>query len=264
MVPPAGGPDMAQARPYYSDRGLSAAYYDAVTAADARLAGDIDIYAGLAADNASVLELGTGSGRIAAALAERGCSVTGVDIAPAMLSQALARRAGLPPEVAARVELRRGDMTALDLKRAFDLVICPYFTLAHVPTGAAWRNTFAVAARHLQPGGRAAFHLPRLEMMRAPGPAEPHLAVMDLALEEQRRLRLYLKERSFREAVGRLDQVIEYVVLDGDGRVRQRSHERLTYYMTDPAPFAAEAGLTPLVEPIDLGGVGDIHVFVKG
>jgi SAM-dependent methyltransferase len=258
---------MAQARPYYADKGLSGAYYDLVTAADDRLAGDIEVYAGLAPTGGSVLELGAGTGRVSFALAARGLTVVGVDLAPAMLAQAMASRVTLPTEVAARAELRRGDMTALDLKRIFDLVICPYFTLAHVPTGAAWRNTFATAARHLEPGGRAAFHLPRLEIMRLPMPAAPELPVLDLPLREPgddgRRLRLYVRERAFREAVGRLDQVIEYVLLDARGQARQRSHERLTYYMTDPAPLAATAGLAPAGPPIDIGGVGDIHVFVK-
>jgi SAM-dependent methyltransferase len=262
---------MAQARPYYADKGLSGAYYDMVTGADDRLAGDIEVYAGLAPTGGSVLELGAGTGRVAFALAERGLKVVGVDLAPAMLAQAMARRAALPAEVAARVELRRGDMTALDLKRTFDLVVCPYFTLAHVPTGAAWRNTFATAARHLEPGGRAAFHLPRLEIMRLPMPAAPQLPVLDLPLpdlgrdprDDGRRLRLYVRERAFREAVGRLDQVIEYVLLDARGQAQQRSHERLTYYMTDPAPLAATAGLAPAGPPLDIGGVGDIHVFVK-
>src|SRR5205809_716320 len=117
---------MAAARPYYAPGSMSAAFYDVVTAADARLAGDVDIYA------------------------------------------------GLPADAAARIELRLGDMTALDLKRTFDAVICPYFTLAHVPAGQAWRNSFASAARHLQAGGLAAFHLPRLELMRqAAQPPDP-------------------------------------------------------------------------------------------
>ena len=64
-----------------------------------------------------MLELGPGTGRLTFALAERGLRVTGVEIAPAMLAQAAAKRAELEPEVAARVELRRGDMTSLDLKR---------------------------------------------------------------------------------------------------------------------------------------------------
>src|SRR5438045_657021 len=91
------GGAMAQARPYYADKGLSAVFYDTVTAADARLHGDVDIYAGLAPDGGAVLELGAGTGRIVFALAQRGFSVTGVEIAPAMLAQAAAKRADLEP-----------------------------------------------------------------------------------------------------------------------------------------------------------------------
>ncbi len=254
---------MAPARPYYADKGLSAAFYDLITAADTRLAGDVEIYAGLAPAGGSVLELGAGTGRVAFALAERGLTVAGIELAPAMLAQGQARRAALPAEVAARVELRRGDMTALDLKRTFDLVACPFFTLAHVPAGAAWRNTFATAARHLAPGGLAAFHLPLMEIMRLPGPANPGLPVMDQPLPGGGRLRLYVRERSFREAVGRLDQVVEYVELDAAGAVVRRSPERLTYYLTDPEPLAATAGLVRDRDPIPLGGVGEIWVFRK-
>lgn len=254
---------MAKVRPYYAEGSLSAAFYDLVTEADTRLRGDIDIYADLASPGTSVLELGAGSGRIAAALAERGFTVTGVDIAPAMLARAGARLARLRPEAAMRVTLRRGDMTALDLKTTFDAVICPFFTLAHVPAGAAWRNAFATAARHLGAGGLAAFHLPRIEVMRRPGPPDPGLPVMDQALEDGRRLRLFVRERSFREDVGRFDQVVEYVVVDAAGRVLDRSPERLTFYMADPRPLAAVAGLVPDRPPIPLGEVGDIWVFRK-
>jgi SAM-dependent methyltransferase len=254
---------MAQARPYYSDKGLSAVFYDTVTGADARLEGDLEVYAKLAPSGGSVLELGAGTGRVAIALAERGLHVTGVEIAPSMLAQAQAKRAALDPDTASRVALRRGDMTALDLKRTFDLVLCPYFTLAHVPAGAAWRNTFATAAHHLAGGGFAAFHLPLLEPMRAPGPANPDLPVMDRALENGRRLQLYVRERSFRETVGRLDQVIEYVERGAEGQVLRRSYERLTYYLADPEPLAAAVGLVKHQTPIELGGVGEIWIFRK-
>lgn len=255
---------MAQARPYYGDKGFSTAFYDRVTGLDARLAGDVEIYAGLAPVGSPVLELGAGTGRVTFALAALGHPIVGVDLAPAMLAQAQAKRTGLPADVAARTELRLGDMTALDLKRTFSLVICPYFTLAHVPAGAAWRNTFATAARHLATGGLAAFHLPRMEIMRAPGPADPSQPVMSEPLPEGGRLLLFVRSRTFREAIGRLDQVIEYAVADATGAIRDRSAERLTYYMADPEPLAAVAGLILDRPPIDLGGVGDVWVFRKG
>lgn len=254
---------MATTRPYYAERGLSAAFYDTVTAADARLEGDLEVYAGLAPAGGAILELGSGTGRLAFALAERGFSVTGVEIAPAMLAQASAKQADLEPEAARRVAFKRGDMTSLDLRRTFDAVICPYFTLAHVPRGMAWRNTFATAARHLKAGGLAAFHLPLPEIMRLPAPENTDLPVLDQPTPSGGRLRLYVRERTFREDVGRLDQIIEYVELDGRGEVLRSSLERLTYYHTDPDPLAAPEGLTPDRDPIPLGGVGAIHIFRK-
>ena len=254
---------MAKAKPYYAAGSLSAAYYDLITDADVRLRGDEDIYGGLAPTGGAILELGCGSGRLTFGLARRGFEVVGVDIAAAMLGQAEQRLAALPPDIAGRIALRRGDMTALDLKRPFDLVICPFFTLAHVPTGAAWANTFATAARHLASGGLAAFHLPRLEIMRLPGPKDPDRPVMDVPLPDGRRLLLFVRERSFREGINRLEQVLEYAIADAAGRVLQRSPERLTYYVGDPVAPAAKAGLTLDRPPIDLGGVGDIWVFRK-
>ena len=254
---------MAKTVSYYAPGSLSAAHYDLVTAADPRLGEDEALYAALAPAGGAVLELGAGSGRLTAGLAARGHPVTGIDIAPAMLAQAWARVATLPSDVQGRVTLRLGDMTALDLKQTFDLVICPYFTLAHIPAGAAWRNTFAVAARHLRSGGLAAFHLPRLEVMRAPGPVDLSRPVFSQSLPGGGRLLIFLRERGFREAVGRLEQVLEYVEADAAGRTVRRSRERLTYYMADPTPLAAAAGLAPDRAPTDIGGVGDLWVFRK-
>lgn len=252
---------MIKTRPYYASGALSAAFYDVVTEADPRLGDDLEVYAGLGPSGGSILELGAGTGRLTAGLAERGFGVVGVDLAASMLARARARVAALSTEVAARIELRQGDMTSLDLGQAFDLVMCPYFTLAHVPTGSAWRNTFGVAARHLKPGGLAAFHLPRLAAMRSLTKPDPTQAVLDQPISEGRRLRLYVLERSFREAVGRLDQVLDYVVVDAADRTLQRSAERLIYYMADPEPLAASAGLTLDRPPMDLGGIGDVWVF---
>jgi hypothetical protein len=180
-----------------------------------------------------------------------------------MLAQAQAKRAELDPDVARRDELVRGDMTALTLDRRFALAVCGYFTLAHVPCGAAWRNTFATAGRHLETGGLFAVHLPLAEVMRLPAPANPDLPVLDQPAPTGGRLLLYVRERRFREALGRLDQVIEYVQLDARGQVLRRSPERLTYYVADPRPFAAEAGFEVARDPIPLGGVGEIWLFRK-
>jgi len=255
---------MAQVSAYYADKALSAAFYDLVTSHDRSLDGDVELYSRLAPPGGAVLELGAGTGRVAAALAERGFHVLGIDAAASMLRQAETRRRELAADVAGRLEFRRGDMAALALGRTFDAVICPFFGLAHLPAGAAWSNVFAGVAKHLAPGGRAAFHLPSARVMTAPGPPDPSLPVARLPVDEAgHELRLFVRERRFREAIGRFDQVMDYVVVDAGGRMARSSRERLTYYAADPTPFAVAAGLLPDGAPVDLGGVGEVYLFRK-
>jgi SAM-dependent methyltransferase len=252
-------PEMAEVRPYYSDKGLAATFYDLTTAADRGLDGDIDLYAGLAPPGGAVLELGAGTGRVSLALAERGLGVLGIDLAPTMLAQAEVKLAQAPAEVRQRVRFRRGDMAALNLGETFDAVIAPYFALAHLPAGSGWRNVFAGVARHLRPGGRAAFHLPSKAMLDQPLP-KVRGPVLQRALEDGRRLSLFIQARTTKPAVGRYDQVVEYVV-EGPGGVESRSLDRMTYYLADPAPAALAAGLEP--EPTVMLGQNPVHLFRK-
>ena len=69
------------------------------------------------------LDLGTGTGVVAMALAERypEAEIVGVDLSPAMIEEA---RRQLPPELAARVGFEVGDASALAYPDAdFDLVV---------------------------------------------------------------------------------------------------------------------------------------------
>lgn len=251
---------MAEVRPYYSDKGLTADFYDLTTALDPTLKGDLEVYQDLTPSGGSVLELGAGTGRVALALAQAGRTVLGVDLAPTMLVQAEKRRASAPPEVAARLRFVRGDMAALAFEETFDAVICPFFGLAHLPLGTAWRNVFKGVAAHLKPGGRAAFHLPHAEALARPAPP-PNMPVLQADIGGGRRLLVYVKSRTSKPAVGRFDQVVENVVTGPGGRVERQVRERLTYYAADPVPYAVEAGLELDRPPIDLGGVGAVHVF---
>jgi len=249
-------------RPYYSSKGLSAAHYDAVTAADTRLPGDIDLYDSLAAGPSHILELGVGTGRVAIELVRRGHSVLGLDLAPTMLEQAEAKRKALPLELADRLRLRQGDMASMALGETFDLILCTYFTLAHVPAGAAWRNTFKGVAKHLNAGGLAAFHLPNEDSVRTPLPP-PDKPVFIHPIEGGGRVMLYVLDRAFNEKLGRVDLTLDYVTQASPGAAPVHSHERLTNYLADPTPYAQAAGLELDRAPTPMGGVGAIHVFRK-
>ncbi len=245
------------AKPYYAAKAASTVYYDLVTEVDKSIAGDIDIYASLVPQGGAVLELGAGTGRVALSLAQRGFQVTGLDIAPAMLAQAKAKRAELGSEVADRVKFVKADMTAFDLGCTFDAVICTFYTMAHLPPGPLWERTFKAISRHLAPGGVAAVHLPSEVQMRA-APPLPTQPVLLQPAPEGRLLMIYVDSQTLSDD-GRMDQVLRYAVSGPRGV--QESLERYTLFLGDPAPFAAEAGLRPRSDPVDMGMAGAIHLY---
>ena len=108
-----------------------------------------------------ILDVGTGTGRAAIALAKRGAIVTGVDASAEML-QVAERRAGeagvpLGPADAAGVTFVRGDAHRLDFAdRSFDAVVC-LRVLMHTPD---WRASLGELCR--VSSGRVVFDYPSL------------------------------------------------------------------------------------------------------
>ncbi|MCA9517295.1 MAG: class I SAM-dependent methyltransferase [Myxococcales bacterium] len=98
-----------------------------------------------------VLELGCGSGRLLAGLAEVAGSVVGLDVDRTMLT--LAHEALEATSSAARVELVLGDMTEFDLDGTFDRIIIPFNGLWAIGGADAVARCLACARGHLEAGG---------------------------------------------------------------------------------------------------------------
>lgn len=87
-----------------------------------------------------ILDVGTGTGRAAVALAKRGARVTGVDASGEMLGVARRRAA----EDGLAIDFQEGDAHALAFAdRSFDAVVC-FRLLMHVPD---WRRALAELCR---------------------------------------------------------------------------------------------------------------------
>jgi ubiquinone/menaquinone biosynthesis C-methylase UbiE len=100
----------------------------------------------------SVLELGSGTGRITLPLARAGVSLVGIDRSAPMLARARARirRA----RVADRARLVRGDIRMLPSKpREFDMVMAPYGILQSLVRERDLSAALAEIFRVLKPGG---------------------------------------------------------------------------------------------------------------
>jgi demethylmenaquinone methyltransferase/2-methoxy-6-polyprenyl-1,4-benzoquinol methylase len=113
-----------------------------------------------------VLDVATGTGLVAFALARRGCQVVGLDQSEEMLAGAR-ERLSATPELDGRVELVRGEAERLPFAdEEFDALTFTYL-LRYVDDRAA---TMRELARVLKPGGRIGmveFGVPRSGALRA-------------------------------------------------------------------------------------------------
>jgi len=158
-------------RAFYEADSLHTEIYDAVGASlvmGSSVEGDTDFYRRLARQTGGpILEVGCGTGRVAAALAADGHEVVGVDLSAPMLRLAEQRRGALSADVAARLSFHRADLATLDLGRDFALIVTPARVFQFMLTSAAQRSALVALRTHLRPNGRLVLDLfdPRLDLV---------------------------------------------------------------------------------------------------
>jgi SAM-dependent methyltransferase len=119
---------------------------------------------------ASILELGCGTGRVLMPLAQRCDFVHGIDRSASMLAicRQKARDAKLP---SSKVAITEGDISRFDLGRSFDLILAPWRVVQNLETDAQLDGLFACIRRHLAPRGSCVLNVfkpkwSREEMLR--------------------------------------------------------------------------------------------------
>lgn len=105
------------------------------------------------AEGGPVLEFAIGTGRVAVPLAERGVSVTGIELSEPMIDRLRAKvdEAAIPVVV--------GDMVTASAPGAYRLIYLVFNTISNLLTQAEQVGCFRNAARHLTPGGRFVIEL---------------------------------------------------------------------------------------------------------
>ena len=105
-----------------------------------------DVVVGLAGDG-PVLELGVGTGRLAAAVARRGVRVHGIELSPAMVD---VLRAETPPGA---IDVTVGDMATARAPGTYAVVVLVRNTIMNLTTQDRQVECFRNAAAHLDAGG---------------------------------------------------------------------------------------------------------------
>ncbi|XTZ16061.1 class I SAM-dependent methyltransferase [Micromonospora echinospora] len=152
------------------------------------------------ADGGRALEFAVGTGRVAIPLAERGVSVTGIELSRPMLDQlrTKADEATIPVVV--------GDMATTVVPGEFSLVYLVFNTISNLLTQAEQVACFRNAARHLTPGGRFVIELwvPELRKLPPGQPAVVWLSESDyIGLDTYDVLHQHVVSHHFRFGAGR-------------------------------------------------------------
>ncbi|MEZ6191506.1 MAG: class I SAM-dependent methyltransferase [Phycisphaerales bacterium] len=243
-------PHWETATPYYSRSGLHIEVYDRMEwPANGP---DVSFIVELAGETGGpVLELASGTGRVAWAVAEAGLDVMGLDLHPGMIEAAEAKRSGYAGLVGDRVGFVQGDMTDFDLGKRFKLVYITFRSFQALLTSEMQRDCLRRVWRHLEPGGRLMINIfdPRLTRCDA-GFSEP--------VEEQT-LRnpvtgMEVEHRSIERMNDPFSQTLKMLWVlrerDGVGNVVREEYERLdlrwTYrqemrYLLELCGFEVEA-----------------------
>jgi len=190
--------------------------------------GDVEHYVELCHDAESVLELGSGSGRVLCALARSGREVWGLELDDGLLRLGRKAVAALPAATRRSVTLLRADMETFELPRRFQRVILPYNALYCLLSARRAERCLRAVHAALEPGGLFGFDVWSADRLHDEGlaPADEDEPVAQLE-HAGRRWRVFERcERA--RAPQRLDVTYTYVP---DGRAAPRSQVvRQRYY----------------------------------
>ncbi len=92
-------------------------------------------------------------------MARGGSTVFGIDQSAPMLADLRARLKRQPPELRARVKVRKGDMRKVRLDQRFPLVICPFNTALHLYTRQDVESWLERVRDHIEPRGELVLDL---------------------------------------------------------------------------------------------------------
>ena len=189
-----------------------------------------------------ILELGSGTGRHAALLAETGYHIHGVDRSTSMLDQARKRAQGLPADVSSRLAFTLGNIADITLAQTFDAVISLFHVFSYQTADADLAGAFRSAAQHLEPGGVLIF-----DCWYGPCVLSEPPAVRVRRFEDDSAIVTRISEPTLLADQNCVDVAYTVFVEDkADGRIRRLDEERhrMRYLFTPEVDaFMRSAGL---------------------
>lgn len=197
----------------------------------------------------SILELGSGTGRHARLLAEKGYRVHGIERSPTMLAQA--RRHAAESACADRLTFEQRDIRAPGAAGRYDVVISLFHVISYLTETPDIQTVFAAVSRHLQGRGIFIFDCWYAPAVLSQG---PEVRVKRMEDEQYRLVRVAEPVRLPREnkVIVNYDMFIER---KADHHIQHFTEEHPMRYFSEPelAPLLAAAGQEIVACEADLG-----------
>ena len=216
---------------YFARKSLSLRFYDAITALDPGINGDVAFYAQGLKPGDAVMDLGCGTGRVTLGLAELDLKATGVDISERMVAMARQAATARGAEVAARANFVVADAASVSLPGRYARTLAPFYILNLLPTRALRAAAVKAAARHLATGGLFVAHTLPIERLKKIG-RPTHLGFgpdIVASVGEGGKLELTWGQRDVDEAGSRTVQHVVYRHRGPNGAVQDETLERLEF-----------------------------------
>ena len=204
--------------------------------------GDVAFYRDVCRGASSVLELGSGAGRLLTALASAERELVGLELDHALLRLARRNCGALPPAKRRTLRIVRGDMRDFEVQQRFDRVLLPYNALYCLLGRREALSCFRAARRALAPGGILALDV----WNAAPFRRHPARATSDarepiVSLRHAGRTWDVFERSRVRSARQRLDVTYSYVPREG-GVTRQIPIAQRYYLASELSELLRRAG----------------------
>lgn len=194
-------------------------------------------------EKGTILELGTGTGRLAEYLVNDGFNVIGVDFSRAMLEIAKKRKDRLGNQF----KPVYGDVRQLSLNRNFRLITAPFGMMAHLISKDDRRTVLHKVFQHLEPGGTFIFDdMPNWLSGPATG---DDLELIGTAVDAETGFQIRATSLSIDVAAQPLTLCYHYLDWLDEGKLVRRITVRVIYRnssLEDELELLAEAGFNKI------------------
>ncbi len=121
----------------------------------------------------TLLELGCGSGSLLKILC-RDYTASGIDLSAGMIR--------IAKKKVPQADLHVGDISIKSLRKKFDVVICAFDTINHIPQFSSWQQVFRRAREHLNPEGVFIFDINTQYKIERYHRESPYIEIEDRAV----------------------------------------------------------------------------------